>query len=292
VAVAVTTWSLTPFGFESELDILEIRLATLDPVVDVHVIAEAPVTHAGTPKPLHVQRADARGRFDRWRDKIRYVVVDDMPAGTDSRLPDRPLTAADSSLWRRENHQRNALERGCDGMADDDLVLLSDLDEIPSPLAFESAPAWLDHERAIVRPELPMHVGMLNWRWPRPLPVIARFMRGLALRELGPQRAREVDFGPIAAPGRDSPALYGWHLSYTGGIGAIQRKLRDFAHAELDRPPFNQPDHIAYCLATGADLFSRDDRQCEWVGLDQLPPYVAENTGRFGHMLVPEPVAA
>jgi beta-1,4-mannosyl-glycoprotein beta-1,4-N-acetylglucosaminyltransferase len=289
----MATWSLTPFGLEHELDILEIRLATLDPVVDVHVIAEAPVTHAGTSKPLYVRQALDEGIFDRWRHKIRVVVVHDMPRGRDRTPPPTMASAASNSLWDRERHQRDALWRGCDGMVDDDLVLLSDLDEIPSPLAFEKIPAFIGHERAIVRPELPMHVGMLNWRWPRPLAVIARFMTGLALRELGPQNASEASqLGPIAAPDFHDPAMYGWHLSYTGGIGAIQRKLREFAHVELDRPPFNQPDHIAYCLNTGADLFSRPDRQCEWVGLDQLPPYVGENAQHFAHLLVPEPVAA
>ena len=65
------TWSLT--SFFNELDVLEIRLAELDPVVDVFIIAEAAKTHSGEHKPLYFQ--ENRERFAPWLDKIRHIVV-------------------------------------------------------------------------------------------------------------------------------------------------------------------------------------------------------------------------
>ena len=65
-------YSLTPYF--NEIDILEIRLATLDEVVDVHVIAEATSTHSGKPKPLTLP--DHTDRLEPWLHKIRYVPVD------------------------------------------------------------------------------------------------------------------------------------------------------------------------------------------------------------------------
>jgi hypothetical protein len=104
------------FPFFNELDLLEIRLMELDPVVDRFVLAEAPVTHAGREKPLFF--AENAKRFAKWRRKIVHVVVDDMPTGSDP--------------WERENHQRNAIVRGLAKAVPNDGVIISDADEIPS----------------------------------------------------------------------------------------------------------------------------------------------------------------
>jgi beta-1,4-mannosyl-glycoprotein beta-1,4-N-acetylglucosaminyltransferase len=50
------------FTFCDGLDLLDIRLAELSPFVDTFVIAEAPVTFQGKPKPLYYQENKARFR--------------------------------------------------------------------------------------------------------------------------------------------------------------------------------------------------------------------------------------
>ena len=60
-------------------------------------------------------------QFDqtRFEKKIIYIQVSDMPDG------DNP--------WVRENFQRNCIERGLSRSSEDDLIIISDLDEIPNP---------------------------------------------------------------------------------------------------------------------------------------------------------------
>jgi hypothetical protein len=272
-------WDLFPFW--AELDVLEIRLATLEDSVDVHVIAEATVNYAGEPKPLFLR--EAWSRFRRWHHKIRYVVVDDMPEGEDDARRDLPpCTHSDSIRWRRENHQREALARGLDGLHDYDLVHLSDADEIPSPfsvLAMAGVPAGM-----ILRPAMPMHVGYLNWRWEEAVPVISRYLRGKTIRELGPQAAR-LDEGFITRGG----VGWGWHCSYMGGPDAIRRKIASAAHAELQRAEFMDRARIEMCLATGEDLFGRPHRRAVWVPLSELPPPVQRNPARFRSLLIDRP---
>lgn len=279
----MTTWSLTPFF--NELDVLEIRLATLDPVVDVHVISESPLTYSGEEKPLHLDSGQARDRLWPWRHKIRRVVVEDSPRGMSLKAPRRALEASESDCWRRENHQREALKKGCEGMQDDDLVLLSDLDEIVAPAEFNRVGADLSFH-PILRPRLSLHVYYLNWRWPRPLEVIARFMRGRTLKALGPQVARletGMAYGsPMAGDG------LGWHLSYMGGLEAIQHKLRCAAHHEVAGVA-EEITHLETCMATGIDLFGRPDRLSEWVGLEHLPPVIGENPERWRHLMIERP---
>jgi beta-1,4-mannosyl-glycoprotein beta-1,4-N-acetylglucosaminyltransferase len=275
------TWSLCPLGFEAELDVLDIRLRTLADTVDVHVIAEATRTYAGAEKQLHYPFAAGLPSVN-----TRYVVVNDGPAGTDGPMPDRMFEAAPNAAWARENHQRDALMRGCEDLADDDLVCLSDLDEIPAPSFFPIAAQLLDAGHEIVRPAIPLHVMALNWRWPQPVPVICRFMRGATLRRLGPQRAR-LETGHIVWP--QDGQTFGWHISYLGGPDAIAHKVKQAAHRELDRPEFTDVGRIAEKIRTGADVFDRPDRPSEWVGLGRLPLAVRVNPERYRHLMVPRP---
>lgn len=272
----MTTWSLTPLF--NELDVLEIRLATLDPVVDVHVIAESTLCYSGKKKPLNFW--ENRERFSPWLDKIRYVVVDDMPAGGRDISPKEMFSPSNSVRWKRENHQRQALIRGCEDMQDRDLVLLSDLDEIPHPELVEEQD--IDHLKpgTTDRFFMPQHVMYLNWRWNDPgIVAICRFARGWTLKQIGPQRLR--NFEP-------PPKIYeenGWHFSYMGGPEMISYKIKNAAHNELAQPDYYNPDRIKERMASQVDMFDRDYRKPEVVSIDTLPPYVKQNQDKFEHLL-------
>lgn len=119
------------FTFFNELDLLEIRLETLDSVVDFFVIAEAPITYRAHPKPLYFELN--KQRFAKFLPKIRHIIVDDLPTekGFDQN-------------WQRETLQRAALERGLADARDEDIIMLSDLDEIPTPAKIKEAINWHD----------------------------------------------------------------------------------------------------------------------------------------------------
>ena len=104
------------FQFFNELDILKIRLHVLSPVVDRFVISEATETFSGLKKPLYYE--ENKAMFAEFEDKIIHVVVDDTPQG---------------GTHERDTFQKNAVTRGLAGCTDDDIVIFSDLDEIPNP---------------------------------------------------------------------------------------------------------------------------------------------------------------
>lgn len=256
-------WSLTPFFHE--LDVLEIRLATLDPVVDKHVICESTRTHTGRRKPLYFQ--ENADRYAQWADKIVHVVVDNMPPA---------LSRADEYVWPREKHQRRCLLKGITELSRDDTFLLSDCDEIPHP----------DAVRHVEEPELLpcfMHGGRLNWRWtgePEDGFVICRLFPASEIV------AADGDLEVVRLrPWSSRPGTpVGWHLSY---MAHVEEKLLGFAHQEMS--PDATEERRAAFVEAGTDLFGRPERHAEWVGLDALPPYVAENAGRFAHLMAPRP---
>lgn len=107
------------FTFFNELEILELRLASLYDVVDCFVIVEADKTHANIPKPYNFY-AHLRD-YEKFLPKVRYVMD-----GT--RVPYSGV-----GDWSIENNQRNNIMKGLTDAAPDDLIMISDVDEIPDP---------------------------------------------------------------------------------------------------------------------------------------------------------------
>ncbi len=103
------------FSYWDEDLLLELRLNILDKIVDHFVIVEGDKTWQNNPKEL---KFDIK-KFQKFRNKIIYIPVTDLPDGEDPYL--------------RENHQRNSISRGIKNAKDDDIILISDLDEIPNP---------------------------------------------------------------------------------------------------------------------------------------------------------------
>ena len=143
------------FTFFNELDLLEIRLNTLSDVVDCFVIAEATRTHRGKPKELFFEKN--RTRYAGFLDRIRYIVVDDL-------LPESEVDEDRYNLpWVNENRQRNALSRGLEDINDDDVIMLSDVDEIPRPAAVKQA-LPIAENGAIVRLLMEMYYYFANFK--------------------------------------------------------------------------------------------------------------------------------
>ena len=49
----------------------------------------------------------------------------------------------------------------------------------------------------------------------------------------------------------------GWSFSSFGGYERVKEKIESYAHSEHNNDKFKNPEHIANCQRTGADLFHR-----------------------------------
>lgn len=114
------------FTFFNETDLLKVRFEELYDYVDYFVVVEATETFSGEAKPLYFRENEAR--FDKYRDKIIHIIVNDLPKPTSDVHPDH---------WLRQEFQFNALLRGLGQCDKDDIILISDLDEIPNRSAIE-----------------------------------------------------------------------------------------------------------------------------------------------------------
>ena len=108
------------FTFFNEVELLRVRFEELYDVVDHFVIVESPISYTGRSKPLYFQ--ENAQDFAKFQDKIIHIVVD--------RFPD--LTAdEEKNHWYRESYSRDAILWGLKGCQDNDVIFISDLDEIP-----------------------------------------------------------------------------------------------------------------------------------------------------------------
>jgi beta-1,4-mannosyl-glycoprotein beta-1,4-N-acetylglucosaminyltransferase len=112
------------FIFYNELDILEKRLRLLDGIVDKFILVESVETHVGNEKPLYYE--ENKERFSKWHDKIIHIVV---PKNTEEVVDNFFL----------EMRHRDFISKGLDGIPDDAVIMISDVDELPDPVIVEKA---------------------------------------------------------------------------------------------------------------------------------------------------------
>ena len=116
--------------FDEDL-LLDLRLNILNEYVEKFVITESTFLHSGKKKKLNFDYKN----FNKFKDKIIYIVVDTPPPGIEDVLQNDKIEVKnkkilDNSL-KRENNQRNKLIDGIKNAEDHDIILSSDLDEIP-----------------------------------------------------------------------------------------------------------------------------------------------------------------
>lgn len=105
------------FTINHELDMLEIRLNVLNSIVDKFVIVEASRTHTGKDKPFYFD--ENKSRFNKFSDKIIHIKLTEFGNCKTS--------------WDYEHYQRDNIMLGLTEADDDDIIMISDIDEIPNP---------------------------------------------------------------------------------------------------------------------------------------------------------------
>ena len=119
------------FMYYDEDLLLDIRLNSLNKYVKKFVITEATYTHNGSKKKLNFNIKN----FDKFKDKIEYIVVDQQPPDIREINENDSIELKSEKLilngMARDYFQRQNLQKGLKNLENDDLIIISDLDEIP-----------------------------------------------------------------------------------------------------------------------------------------------------------------
>ncbi len=272
--------------FFNELDILKLRLHILAPLVDKFIIEEATVTFSGEPKELCFEKN--REMFREFLPKIEYIVVDNSPVDTTTHL--------------RDKFQKNALIRGLKDAGDNDVIILSDVDEIPNPKALKKVidefdPAKVYHfaQRMFYcflnMEETSGNLLSITGEFPK---VERRMWLGTkvfgksSIPENGIIEMREAS---VTAPGAVRVADGGWHFGYMGSSREtdvskrIGTKVVAAAHQE-----YNDEDLLREAgdrLILGQDIFGREAK-FERVEVDEsYPEYLLAHLEEYSYLIMP-----
>jgi len=119
--------------FDEEL-VLEVRLNTLNKFVDYFVIVESKFTHKGDLRDLKFNHK----KFEKFKDKIIYLIHEEKPKEIEiiksEDSEDEKSRKYVFNAIHRENSQRNYIQKGLVHAKENDLILISDVDEIPNLL--------------------------------------------------------------------------------------------------------------------------------------------------------------
>ncbi len=249
------------FLFYNEFELLEVRLNELSDHVDKFVLVESCETFRGKPKPFYFE--ENKHLFEKYKHKIIHVKLTE-PFKTEK-------------LFERERYQRSQMLRGLKNAKPDDIVFISDLDEIiRGGKVSEVAEMIISKKAEAAILEQTMYYGFLNrqqaegWRGPicTTYKVVKRISPALTrrLRNLGPKKVKKSKLTKIVLVPNA-----GWHFTSMGGVDRAILKIESFSHAELDTPEYKDKKR-----------FLAELRACPIKPIDEsFPRYIQENQERF-----------
>ncbi|KAL1435888.1 hypothetical protein MTO96_010658 [Rhipicephalus appendiculatus] len=272
-----------------ELDLLEIHVAELSDVVDRYVVVESNTTFFGAAKPLYLQSNLRAGSF--LREHARKIVP----------LTLGPLECERCDPFWPEYRSRNFTwhegQRWLGNVADDDLYLLTDVDELPN----RDVVLFLKYHDGYGEPiglTLRSFLYGFFWEHRRATRVfaactVASLRAAYANNVEKLRQGRRIEAGTMpAGTGTVSeawiiegarPRFAGWHCSWCFNASGIQRddgvrwgdvaRNTDLAHIET--------------LRREGRFFDEGQGTVSENGYDVAPAYVIRNKKRFLYLLEP-----
>ena len=285
------------FMYFDEEVVLDVRLNTLNEFVDYFVIVESIYTHKGDPRELKFNHK----KFEKFKDKIIYIVDEETYPQTDEiNTEDSEGEKSRKAIFNaayRENGQRNLITRGLKKANDEDIIMVSDVDEIPklSELNFKNI-----NEKIILFKQDMFYYKFNLW-----LPnLIWTGTKACKKKNLvNPQWLRNIKDRKYSFFRIDtffSKTKYtsikvindgGWHFSNIKTPKEIEFKLRSYLHhREFDLNPLSvtQIDEIIKNKQAIYDL--KVDKTVNKIGngsilknfdLNKLPEYIVTNKNKF-----------
>ena len=274
------------FQFFNELDILKLRMNVLNDVVDYFVISESTVTFSGDPKPLYYN--ENKEMFKEFEHKIIHNIVDDTPM--------------DCNAFMRDHHQKCAVARGLKDCKPDDIIIFSDVDEIPNPDTLkELLPKVEDGKIYMLAQRLFYCYLDMEEVSGNLLSVTGEFDDVEKKQWLGTKICRYSvldNYTTEELRNKEQKAIGvrvpngGWHFSYMGGgkkqstADRVKYKIKSAAHQEYNNR------HILWNVKKNIknmqDIFGRDSK-LQLVEIDETyPKYLRDHLDEYKYLLYPK----
>lgn len=250
------------FLFTHEFDLLELRLRLLWNHVDKFILMEGDHNFANQPKPMRFH--EQAERFAWAKEKLEVIQHVGKFKDYQGEL------SVPGELYVEHQH-RQYLYDTVKSMSfdEDDILLISDVDEIPSREAinwfkeadFES-PTLCKQEFYYYN--IKCHRGK---KWDGT--IASRF--GYNLGSIGSQRGRRNKM-----PFIDENC--GWHFAHFFDTDGIREKLKHSSHQGYNDKEFNSDEHLKKCIQENKNFLGKPDGE---LPQEPLPEYLLKEVGNF-----------
>jgi beta-1,4-mannosyl-glycoprotein beta-1,4-N-acetylglucosaminyltransferase len=286
--------------FDEDL-LLDLRLNSLDKFVKKFVITEATYTHNGSKKKLNFDI----NKFQKFKDKIIYLVVDEQPQNIlDLSEKDNKERKGEKLILNgmaRDYFQRENLSRGIKESSDDDLILVSDLDEIPDLDKI----SHLNIDNKILIFEQKMFYYKLNlfyedYTWLGSKAVKKKnFISPQWLRNIKGKNYQKWRLDTLFSKKKYSNLLFikngGWHFTCLRTAEELEKKLLNFAHHyEYEESGLNI-ENLKKLIAEKRVMYDHniDQKGYKWSGKSTLknidvkflPKHIVSNLEKYSDWL-------
>jgi len=260
------------FQYFNEDHMVDLRMNILDPYVDFFVISESTKTHQGQNKKINFDIKN----FPQFKDKIKFLVAD-----YDKKINFENHTGGESII---EQHQRNYLINGLKDASPDDLIILSDSDEIPDLSKIKN----INRNKKFIAFSQKMFMYKLNllnveesgWIGSK----ITKKKNISSMQELRNLKFKNYPFWRI-----DKRHLQiiegGWHFSFLQTPDQILKKIKSFSHGEFNNSLLNE-NSIEEKILKNEDIFNRGFTLKKIDLNENFPKYIYNNKEKFSKWII------
>lgn len=240
------------FTFYNEFDMLSFRLEELNDYVDYFILVEANKTFAGNDKEFYFETN--KNKYTKFLDKIIHIKINDMPTDIDA--------------WGRESFQRNCINRGIEklNLDNDDVIIISDLDEIPNRLILKDIKQSILIINKIYKLSL-MDLYYYNLTCKTDNKSSTSTL--LTYKKFKENNCSAQNISRKYDEEKLQNYHHGWHFSYFFDSSKIINKIQNFAHQEYNNSLYTDKDIITDKISKCKDLFGRDNIKWKYVSINE-----------------------
>ncbi len=260
------------FQYFDEDHMVDLRLNILDKYVDYFVISESTKTHQGKEKKINFNI----NNFPKFKNKIKLIIAE-----YNKNINFENHTGGESPI---EQHQRNSLIKGIELAEPEDLIILSDSDEIPDLTKIQEIKKnkrYIAFSQSMFMYKLNLqNLDESNW-------IGSKITKKKNITTM--QNLRDLKFKNYPFWRLDKRNLQiikgGWHFSYLQNSQQILKKIRSFSHGEFNNKELNK-ELIEKKILKNEDIFDRGFA-LKKVKIDNTyPEYILENKDRYSEWIL------
>ncbi len=260
------------FQYFNEDHIVDLRLNVLNKYVDYFVISESTRNHQGKKKKINFNL----NNFPKFKHKIKFIIADYK-----EEITFENHIGGESPI---EQHQRNYLIEGIKDALPDDLIILSDSDEIPDLEKISE----INKNKKFIAFSQKMFMYKLNLQnlnesdW-----IGSKITKKKNISSM--QNLRNLKFKKYPFWRIDKRNLQiikgGWHFSFMQTPAEILNKVKSYSHGEFNKVNLTEKE-IEMRILNNQDIFNRGFKLNK-IELDSsFPEYILENKSKYSKWLI------